>query len=286
MIIFKESGPLRKHLSRLRKKGEIGFVPTMGALHPGHLQLVRRSRAENLSTLCSIFINPTQFNDPQDFKKYPVTTESDIQMLEHEGCDILFMPSVDNIYPDGLAEGKLYQLGELEKILEGKFRPGHFQGVCQVVDVLLSIVSPNRLYLGQKDYQQCMVIAKMLELTEKKPELVICETVREPDGLAMSSRNRRLSPSERSKAVTIFAALVYAKGHLVSGPLGKIKEQALNMLQSEGFRPDYFEFAHARTLEIFDHWNGQDPVVAVAAAFLGEVRLIDNMILNSGRSVN
>jgi pantoate--beta-alanine ligase len=286
MIIFKKTSLLKNYLSGLRGRGRIGFVPTMGALHQGHLQLVARSLQESDLTLCSIFVNPTQFNDPQDFQKYPISIESDIEMLEKQGCDILFLPSVEEIYPSGTGGGLHYELGELEQILEGKFRPGHFQGVSRVVDILVSTVEPDHLYLGQKDYQQCMVIRKMLELTGKDTRLIICETVREKDGLAMSSRNRRLGEPDREKAVGIYHSLLFAQENLREGSLEELKKRALGMLEAEGFRPDYFELAHARTLQILSHWNGEDPVVAIVAAFLGEVRLIDNMILNSSVPIN
>jgi pantoate--beta-alanine ligase len=270
----------------LRQDGKTGFVPTMGALHQGHLQLVNTSMKENAHTLCSIFVNPTQFNDPQDFQKYPITIESDIAKLDRQGCDILFLPSVDEIYPAGLGQGKPYELGRLEQILEGQFRPGHFQGVCRVVDILLEIVEPHRLYLGQKDYQQCMVIQKMIELTGRATEVRICETMRENDGLAMSSRNTRLSATERQVAPVIYMVLTKAKKDLTKGDLAPLREQAFKQLEKAGLRPDYFEFANAGTLEILQQWNGKDPVVAVVAAFLGDVRLIDNMILNSSVSFN
>jgi pantoate--beta-alanine ligase len=286
MIIFKKTALLKNYLAGQRKKGSIGVVPTMGALHEGHLLLVERSLRENQLTLCSIFINPTQFNDPQDFQKYPVSIESDVSMLEKRGCHVVFLPSVDEIYPQGSQETKRYNLGELESVLEGKFRPGHFQGVCKVVDILVSITEPDQLYLGQKDYQQCMVIRKMLDLTGRATGLVICETVREKDGLAMSSRNRRLPDADREKATGIFRSLLFAREHLSEGPLEQLKRQTMSMLEADGFKPDYFEFADARTLQILDHWNGKDPVVALVAAFLGEVRLIDNMILNSTPPIN
>jgi pantoate--beta-alanine ligase len=286
MIIFRKIGPLKNYLAKLRQEGKTGFVPTMGALHQGHLQLVDISLKENDLTLCSIFINPTQFNDPQDFQKYPVTIEADILKLEEQGCDILFLPSVEEIYPAGLGQGKHYALGYLEQILEGKFRPGHFQGVCRVVDILLEIVEPHRLYLGQKDYQQCMVIQKMIELTGRATQLRICETIREKDGLAMSSRNTRLSASERQVAPIIYSALVKTKNDLKKGDLAPLKKLAFQQLEQAGLRPDYFEFANADTLEIITAWNGTDPLVAVVAAFLGDVRLIDNMILNSSVSNN
>ena len=199
MVLLKNATDLYNYLDSQRKNHiSIGFVPTMGALHEGHLSLLAKSKKENSITVCSIFINPTQFNDPLDFEKYPVTIEQDIQKLDSIDCDILFLPSVDEIYPDGLNYNIHFALGELETIWEGKYRPGHFQGVCLVVKRLLEIVQPDMLFLGQKDFQQCKVIAKLIEILnfEKKIALIICPTMREPDGLAMSSRNMRLSDKQ------------------------------------------------------------------------------------------
>jgi pantoate--beta-alanine ligase len=281
MIIFRKIRPLRNYLRRLENTGKMGFVPTMGALHEGHVSLIRTSLAENEKTLCSIFINPTQFNDPQDFQKYPVTLEEDIRKLESAGCDLLFLPDPGEIYPNGMEQQPHYDLGTLETKLEGQFRPGHFQGVCWVVDLLLRITEPDRLYLGQKDYQQCMVIARMIELKSIEVEIRICDTVREPDGLAMSSRNLRLDPAERARATALFRSLSYAREHLKPGSVNDIKHEGLNILTSEGLRADYFEIARADTLDLIEVWNGTDPVVALVAAFLGPVRLIDNIILNN-----
>src|SRR5690242_13565632 len=200
MILFKKVIDLRKWLDHQRQtENNIGFVPTMGALHSGHLSLIEASKKENSITVSSIFVNPTQFNDPTDFEKYPVTIEKDIDLLEGIGCDAIFLPSVEEIYPNGTKSVKHYELGYLEKILEGKFRPGHFQGVCMVVERLLEIVEPDKLYLGQKDFQQCMVIRKLISLMGKENtiSLEISPTLREPDGLAMSSRNVRLNEEER-----------------------------------------------------------------------------------------
>src|SRR5262245_46576859 len=206
MILFKKAGDLSNWLETQRKNNlQIGFVPTMGALHPGHLSLIGSSKEENEITLSSIFVNPTQFNDPKDFEKYPVTPEKDIYLLESIGCDILFVPDILEIYPHGTTAVNHYDLGYLDTVLEGKYRPGHFQVVCQVVHRLLDIVKPDSLYLGQKDYQQCMVIKRLAELTNSQVKIIICPTLREEDGLAMSSRNLRLSPEYRKKAAKIFA---------------------------------------------------------------------------------
>ena len=283
MMLFKKNADLEEYLLQQKQnRKQIGFVPTMGALHNGHLSLVESSRKDNSKTVCSIFVNPTQFNDPKDFEKYPVTIEKDIQMLESSGCDILFLPSVKEVYPEGLHEKSHYELGYLETILEGKFRPGHFQGVCKVVHRLLDIVKPHNLYLGQKDYQQCMVITKLTELIGAKGSIRvnICPTLREPDGLAMSSRNMRLNKEEREKAPAIYQALQHIKKNLQKGNVSELKENAIATLQSKGIKVDYIEIANASSLQLINEFDGNTRLVAVAAAFINEIRLIDNLLLN------
>ncbi len=283
MILFKKANSLHQWVDAQQGKGlKVGFVPTMGALHPGHISLIEASKKDNDITISSIFVNPTQFNDPKDFAKYPVTIEKDILQLEQAGCDALFIPSVDEIYPNGTTLKTQYDLGKMETLLEGKYRPGHYQGVCQVVHRLLDIVQPNNLYLGQKDYQQCMVIARLVELMGKKDSIHIniCPTLREADGLAMSSRNMRLSETERKKAVLIFKSLSFIKDNINSAGIETIKSKAISMLIHEGFRVDYIEIADAKTLESVSNRDGKKKLVALAAAFLNEVRLIDNLLLN------
>jgi len=284
MIICKKQRELHDLLEKKKfGQDEIGFVPTMGALHTGHLSLVDAAKKQNKIVICSIFVNPTQFNDPEDFKKYPISLEKDILMFEGAGCDILFIPSVEDIYPNGTNDLAHYDLGFLEIVLEGKFRPGHFQGVCLVMERLLEIVLPNNLYLGQKDYQQCMVIKKLIELIGLKDiiKVHICPTLREEDGLAMSSRNTRLLPDDRIKAATISKALSYIKENLKAGDTKKIKDEAKEMLLQKRFLIDYIEIANADTLELIENWNGKQRVVALAASFLNYVRLIDNMVINT-----
>jgi len=283
MIIIKKPAALRQFLDRKSIEGKtIGFVPTMGALHAGHLSLVNEAKKQNDIVVSSLFVNPTQFNDPEDFKKYPVSIEKDILLFESVSCDVLFLPTVNEIYPSGTDNLKHYELGFLETVLEGKFRPGHFQGVCQVMDRLLKIVLPTDLYLGQKDYQQCMVIKKLTELIglDKKIRVNICPTLREDDGLAMSSRNTRLNTEDRVTATTISAALRYIKENIRQGDTKRVKDQAKKMLLQKGFRTDYVEIANANTLELIEDWDGKQKIVALAAAFLNHVRLIDNMVIN------
>jgi len=283
MIIIKKPAALRQFLDRKSIEGKtIGFVPTMGALHAGHLSLVNEAKKQNDIVVSSLFVNPTQFNDPEDFKKYPVSIEKDILLFESVSCDVLFLPTVNDIYPAGTNNLKHYELGFLETVLEGKFRPGHFQGVCQVMDRLLKIVLPTDLYLGQKDYQQCMVIKKLTELIglDKKIRVNICPTLREDDGLAMSSRNTRLNTEDRVTATTISAALRYIKENIRQGDTKRVKDQAKKMLLQKGFRTDYVEIANANTLELIEDWDGKQKIVALAATFLNHVRLIDNMVIN------
>ena len=280
MIIFKQARPLSDHLQRERNLSKkIGFVPTMGALHPGHLSLIKASKSSNDLTVCSIFVNPTQFNNQEDFIHYPVTIEKDIDQLIAAGCDLLFLPNVEEMYPPGTPPPHSV-LGAIENSLEGFYRPGHFQGVCQAVDRLLDIVSPDNLYMGQKDYQQCMVVKKLLELTgmDQTVHLNISPTLREADGLAMSSRNLRLSVPEKQLATTIYKELDGIKKNLHAQSLETLKETAKSHLETVGFEVDYVEIANAGDLR--PSQSSKEPSVALIAAKIGNVRLIDNLILN------
>lgn len=282
MLIIKKSNDLSKYLGNSSLDGmSVGFVPTMGALHQGHMSLIKQARQQDKITVCSIFVNPTQFNDPKDFEHYPKTIEQDIYMLEKEKCDVLFLPEVLDIYPEGTDNLSHYQLGYLETVLEGKFRPNHFQGVCQVINRLMAIVNPDHLYLGQKDYQQCMVITKLLDIIQSKAGIIIVPTLREPDGLAMSSRNRRLDETEREKAPVIFKALSFIKKNIQPGVPFPVLEKAREMLIQHDLVPDYIEVANADTLELVTDWDGKTKLVALIAAFMGKVRLIDNLNITS-----
>lgn len=280
MILIKSAATVVRHLDEARLKGQsIGFVPTMGALHRGHISLLEAARKGNDLAVCSIFINPTQFNDPGDFAKYPVTLEKDIELLEASGVDILFLPGVAEIYPTGTDHLPHFELGYLETILEGHYRPGHFQGVCQVMQRLLGIVQPNDLYMGQKDYQQCMVIKKLIELMGISSRLHPCATLREADGLAMSSRNMRLDAEARKKAVLISQVLQGVCANAKQGDLKTLTANAEQTLTEHGFKVDYIAIASADNLELVTTWDGIRPLVVLAAAYLGEIRLIDNMLI-------
>lgn len=284
MYLFKRKDELERHLTTARNEGKhIGFVPTMGALHRGHISLINAAKENSDLVVCSIFVNPTQFNDPKDFEKYPVTIDQDVQMLTEAGCDVLFLPSVQEMYPDGLTAKMHYDFGTLETILEGAARPGHFQGVGQVVHQLLNLVQPDKLFMGQKDLQQCLIINRLLKIIHSQVELVICPTIRENDGLAMSSRNLRLNPAERVNALHLYQGLSYIKHHFKKDSLKDLKEKAVKDLKDSGFEVDYVELISI--LEdgsvIFPENAGTTPLYAVVAAreISSGVRLIDNMQL-------
>jgi pantoate--beta-alanine ligase len=281
MILFKTIDDLQKHLITQKNKGlSVGFVPTMGALHQGHLSLINNSKLYCDITVCSIFVNPTQFNDSKDFEKYPITIETDIRLLEQVRCDVLFLPSANEMYPNGTALTRHYELGYLETVLEGKFRPNHFQGVCQIVHRLLEIVLPKYTFLGQKDYQQCMVIQQLIALTGITTQLIIGNTLRETSGLAMSSRNIRLSDDDKLKATIIYQSLKYINENINRKSPDELISSVTNNLYANGFdKIDYVAICNANTLELVNEIDANTPKVALIAAFLGGVRLIDNWLL-------
>lgn len=284
MLIFKTKNDLNLHLQSRRSLGStIGFVPTMGALHEGHLSLIQLAQKEHSTTVCSIFINPTQFTNAQDFEKYPITIEKDIELLKQVGCKVLFLPEVSEMYPEGLTSNTNYELGDLENLWEGAYRPGHFQGVCLIVEKLLRLVQPDTLFLGQKDFQQVAIIKKMINL---KPDLQWIQvetgpTIREADGLAMSSRNLRLSEHERSQANAIYESYLQSKKDLKAGiSIEEICKNYAAKLISSGFsKVDYVAFVDPVTMQLVD--QNQDEIVLIVAAHLGPVRLIDNFKIKS-----
>ncbi|TAH09236.1 MAG: pantoate--beta-alanine ligase [Sphingobacteriia bacterium] len=270
------------HLLESFKHQKIGFVPTMGALHKGHISLIDASKSHSNITVCSIFINPTQFNQQADFDKYPITLAEDIQQLEQADCDILFLPSLAEVYPNGTTPIKPYPLGNLANILEGAFRPGHFQGVCQVVDRLLALVAPHFIFMGQKDYQQCKVVERLLKMPHlnHQAKLISLPTFREKSMLAMSSRNRRLSADDLEKAGELYQSLLYVTNTLKPGNEKACLQKATHNLLQNGFDSvDYIALANADSLILIEQWDGLEPLVVLGAAFLNGVRLIDNLIL-------
>lgn len=282
MIIFKKEDDLRAYLLKIKEKGaNIGFVPTMGALHNGHVSLLQQSRKNGDFTVVSIFVNPTQFNDKQDFEKYPVTIHEDELMLIDAGCDVLFLPSVDEVYPETAEKTPTYEFGYLDRVLEGAHRPGHFKGVGQVVARLLSIVEPDTLYLGQKDYQQCMVIKDLIGQMSGMEglSLEICPIKREADGLAMSSRNKRLTDPQRNVAGLLYQCLVSIRTQIGEKKFSIVQKECLDILSDKGFEPEYVALADATDLTLLDEYDTTRSMVALIAAKIGDIRLIDNMLL-------
>jgi pantoate--beta-alanine ligase len=277
MLIFQKVGELQAWLQR--QPSPIGFVPTMGALHEGHLALVHRAKTDGTLAVASIFVNPTQFNDPKDLEKYPRTPEKDIEMLLGADCDALFMPPAEEVYPPGLDVSISVDFGALTEVMEGRFRPGHFAGMATVVHRLLQIVRPQRLYMGQKDFQQLSIVRDMIRQLALPVELVMCPTVRETDGLAMSSRNTRLSAEMRAVAPVIHQTLQWAGQALPQRPAAAVQAEAMQRLATAGLRPEYFDLVDGRSLQPVAHWADSDFIVACTAAFAGEVRLIDNLVL-------
>jgi pantoate--beta-alanine ligase len=257
----------------------IGFVPTMGALHNGHISLVSESKKANDITIVSIFVNPTQFNNPEDFAKYPNTIASDTEKLESANCDILYLPSVAELYPKGIDKLIHYDIDGLDTHLEGASRPGHFQGVCNVVHQLLLQTKPHNLYMGAKDYQQCMVVNQLIKVTKLPIALHVCPTLREPNGLAMSSRNMRLSENAKNEAAVIYKCLQHLQNNKTNN-FASEKEICEHWLLEKGFTLEYIILAHATNLQVLQNFDLQKPMVILFAAWLEGVRLIDNMVIN------
>lgn len=255
----------------------IGFVPTMGALHKGHLGLIELAKQQSTQVVCSIFVNPTQFNDPKDLEKYPRPITDDIRRLEEVNCDILFNPQVTEMYDDN--EKWHFDMGDLEHLLEGKFRLGHYQGVTQVVNKLFNIVKPDIAFFGQKDYQQVMVISKMVEVLGMPVKLVMCPIEREPDGLAMSSRNIHLTPYDREHSLILSKTLNWVKEKFDVNNIELLQQQAAQMIGNEpGVELEYFEIADGKTLH--PATPASETIVALVAARVGKTRLIDNVLIS------
>ena len=268
---------LQAELTALRAQGKkVGLVPTMGALHAGHASLVKRSVSENGVTVVSVFVNPTQFNDKNDLAKYPRTLDADCRLLEDCGAAFAFAPSVEEMYPQ--PDTREFSYAPLDTVMEGAFRPGHFNGVCQIVSKLFDAVQPDRAYFGEKDFQQLAIIREMVRQMDYKLEIVGCPIVREEDGLALSSRNKRLSAQERENALnisqTLFKSRTFAASHTVS-ETQKMVEEAIEA--APGLRLEYFEIVDGNTLQKVSSWEDSQYVVGCITVFCGEVRLIDNI---------
>ena len=280
MLLFKTVADLQIHIAQQKQNGHtIGFVPTMGALHQGHLSLMKQSINENEITICSIFVNPTQFNDSEDLQKYPRTIEKDIELLTLTGVDILFLPEVDEVYPKNW-QTPSFDFQGLDELMEGEHRPGHFAGVAEVVYRLLDIVKPTTLYMGQKDYQQWRIIQSMLTQLNSNIRLKRCAIEREIDGLAMSSRNVRLPEEARMIAPNINKILELARQDIVTLSIQEVIFNARKRLNEvTNFTLDYFEIVDGQTLKRVENKDSTTSLVACTAVYLANIRLIDNIIL-------
>ncbi|MBO5835983.1 MAG: pantoate--beta-alanine ligase [Bacteroidales bacterium] len=281
MEIIKSIAQLKSLVAQAREaKKSIGLVPTMGALHAGHISLVNRCVAENEVCVVSVFVNPTQFNDKSDLAAYPRTPEQDAAMLEKAGCDIVFMPEVEEMYPE--PDTRQFSFGALEQVMEGPYRPGHFNGVAQIVSKLFYAVEPDLAYFGEKDFQQVAIIREMVKQLQLPVKIVSCPIVREADGLAMSSRNQRLNEEERKKSVLISKYLFESRTFAGEKSLAETKAFVEeNIGKVDIFRLDYFEIVDGYTLQPVKNWEDADYVVGCIAVFCGPVRLIDNIIYKS-----
>jgi len=279
MYIFKEKESLQKFL--LKNKSEdssLGYIPTMGALHEGHLELMKEAGLQNKVTLVSIFVNPTQFNEEKDLENYPIQVEDDIRKLIEADVTALYLPDVQQVYPDGMDNLELYDFGKLETILEGAHRAGHFQGVGQVLSRFLKLITPDRMYMGQKDYQQLLITRKLANLLGLRVEIIGVPTKREKNGLAMSSRNALLSDIGRDRAKAIAESLHQIGNHKGKGFFKDAQTEALAYLEQLGFQVEYLSLAKADTLEPEQEFRDTKQVLLIAA-WLEGIRLIDNILL-------
>lgn len=277
MLVVDTIEQLRSYLAAARAEGKsVGLVPTMGALHEGHASLVARSVAENGVTVVSVFVNPTQFNDKGDLERYPRTLDADCRLLQRLGADCVFAPSVEEVYPE--PDTREFDFTPLDKVMEGIYRPGHFNGVAQIVSKLFMYVDPDRAYFGEKDFQQLAIIREMVRQMDFKLTIVGCPIVREDDGLALSSRNALLTESQRRTALaiskTLFASVAYAKQHTLA-ETKQMVEQAI--ADTEGLELEYYEIVDGNTLQPLTAWDDASYVVGCITVYCGKVRLIDNI---------
>jgi len=278
MIKYKSAYRLNKYIQKQKKLGKtVGFIPTMGALHQGHLSLIQAAKNECDIAVCSVFVNPTQFNKASDLEKYPRNLDADAILLESVACDVLFNPSVKTIYPDGADRFDAPKVGDMLDVLEGEHRPGHFQGVMQVISLLLDIIDPTQLYMGLKDFQQFAICSKMVEMQGRAVDMRGMPTVREANGLAMSSRNERVSAAAKNSAGIIYESLQLVKDNLDNYSIIELKNMAKKHIASlKGGELEYFEIVSQKTLRVPEK---KVELIALCAVWLEGIRLIDNIIL-------
>ncbi len=279
MLLIKTIKELQNILNDSRESGIIGFIPTMGALHKGHLSLVKQAVLENETVVVSIFVNPTQFNDSSDLVKYPRTLESDLELLKTTGCHIVFAPSAKEVYPE--PDIRKFNFGKLEMVMEGKHRPGHFNGVAQVVSKLFNMVKPDKAYFGLKDFQQLAIIKAMVLQMESPIEIIACPIIREESGLAMSSRNELLTEKQRKNASLIYRTISTAKEQKGQKTVSETINWVIEVINRNPFlNIEYFEIVDDKQLQPIKNWNAKSSKIGCIAAFCGDVRLIDNIYFN------
>ena len=277
MLVSSLINETRRILSIFRQQGKsIGLIPTMGALHEGHLSLIDASLRSNDISVISIFVNPTQFNDRNDFKKYPRDIDKDLELIRLKGCDLVFIPAEEEIYPE--KDQRVFDFGTLDKYMEGKYRPGHFNGVAQIVSRLFSIIEPDKAYFGEKDFQQLVIIKKLVQQLCIPVEIVSCPIIREPDGLAMSSRNRLLTPVQRKSTARISKVLMNAKSIARKMEIVRLKDYVTSEIDSDpNLKTEYFEIVLESDMIPLKKWPEKSPVIACIAVKAGHIRLIDNI---------
>ncbi|MBO5243360.1 MAG: pantoate--beta-alanine ligase [Muribaculaceae bacterium] len=278
MKVLRTVGELRSAMDAAREAGQtIGLVPTMGALHAGHMSLVDTARRQNDIVVASVFVNPTQFNNPNDLSTYPRTEEADCALLDEHGADYAFIPSVEEMYPE--PDTRVFDLGEVAAVMEGAMRPGHFNGVAQVVSKLFDMVRPTRAYFGEKDFQQIAVIRKMVQLEGFDLEIVACPIKREADGLALSSRNVRLTPEGRKQAPAIHRILEQSLSLAATKSPDELKHWVKEQIDAvPGLETEYYEIADALTMQPVQNWDSPNGTVGCVTVYCGDVRLIDNIL--------
>lgn len=281
MLIFTKIVELQAFVRQIKNLNQsLGFVPTMGALHNGHISLIEASQKNCQITICSIFVNPTQFNDKKDLERYPRTPEKDIQLLEKANCSVLFLPDAEEIYPN-TEEKVSFDFGNLDKLLEGKYRPGHFNGVAQVVKRLFELVTPDKAFFGSKDFQQVLIVKALVNKLNLNVNIISCPILREPDGLAMSSRNTLLNEKERKIAGLIPKIMLAAKEIILTNDIAEAKQFVISEVSKEPLMNlDYFEICNPETLENIPKLKSNEKAVALIAIFVGKIRLIDNLIID------
>ena len=280
MEIIREVALLRRRVEEEKQCGRsVGLVPTMGALHAGHVSLIDRARKENDIVVVSVFVNPTQFNNPEDLRTYPRTEDADCEKMANAGVDIAFIPSVEEVYPE--PDTRVFDLGPVAEVMEGPMRPGHFNGVAQIVSKLFDMVQPHRAYFGEKDFQQIAVIRRMVDLEGFNIEIIDCPIMREDDGLAMSSRNVRLTPSQRAIAPAIHNTLVASLDYALSHTIEETKQNVINEINAQPeMEVEYYEIVDSLTMQPIANWEDSKCPVGCITVYCGEVRLIDNIKYN------